>query len=148
MEMLHSSLPKLFLNFSIKKNFFSSIFSTSEIFGRIELKFKGIQATENVNYVGYNLQSAVADFGGLLGLFMGYSLLSFAELFYHCFASCLNKKKVEDEEKKIEKVENVIKIEEVWPELKKADIPQPNKINTSYNNDLFYPGTQVRRFLE
>ncbi|KAG5668531.1 hypothetical protein PVAND_016469 [Polypedilum vanderplanki] len=37
---------------------------------------------ENINFIGYTFQNFVADCGGLIGLFLGLSLLSIFEVFY------------------------------------------------------------------
>lgn len=38
----------------------------------------------------------IADFGGLLGLFMGCSILSIVEVIFHCIRACFKKGKVQE----------------------------------------------------
>jgi hypothetical protein len=45
------------------------------------------QITKTENFVAYKLQNFIADVGGLLGLFLGSSLLSLVELLYGCIPS-------------------------------------------------------------
>ncbi|KAG5669231.1 hypothetical protein PVAND_017123 [Polypedilum vanderplanki] len=54
---------------------------------RLEMSFDEFQIKSHENFVSYQLPNLIAELGGLLGLFMGCSLLSIIELFYFCFAS-------------------------------------------------------------
>lgn len=55
----------------------------------VEISFDQFQIKTNENYVAYKLQNLIAEFGGLLGLFMGCSVLSLIELLYFCFTSII-----------------------------------------------------------
>jgi hypothetical protein len=56
------------------------------------IRFNEHSIEEQENFVAYKLQNFIADFGGLLGLFMGCSLLSIVELIFHCIRACINKR--------------------------------------------------------
>jgi len=38
----------------------------------------------------------IADFGGLLGLFMGCSILSIVEVIFHCIRACFKKGQIQE----------------------------------------------------
>jgi amiloride-sensitive sodium channel len=46
---------------------------------------------EQENYLAYTLQNFVADFGGLVGLFLGFSVLSLVEIIYQIICNCNGK---------------------------------------------------------
>ena len=56
---------------------------SSALYAEIGIKFNDILIEEQDFFVGYKLQNFIADTGGLLGLFMGCSILSIVELIYY-----------------------------------------------------------------
>jgi len=54
---------------------------------RVTIFFEDFLVEEKMNFLGYKLQHFISDCGGLLGLFMGCSLLSIVEIIYHVFSS-------------------------------------------------------------
>jgi len=48
------------------------------------------------HFVAYDLQNFIADAGGLLGLFMGYSFLSIAEFLQNCIKYFRENRRVRD----------------------------------------------------
>lgn len=74
----------------------------------MELKFVGEYVEEVEHYVAYKLQNFISDIGGLLGLFMGCSVISIVEVFYlitNLFLNLLQKRRknvqiIQVEEKK------------------------------------------------
>jgi amiloride-sensitive sodium channel len=50
--------------------------------------FRDNTIEEREKYVAYNLENFVSDFGGLIGLFLGFSLLSIVELIHDFFKYC------------------------------------------------------------
>ncbi|KAG5674934.1 hypothetical protein PVAND_004878 [Polypedilum vanderplanki] len=65
----------------------------SEIFTAIVIVFEDFLITKKIGYVGYKLENFIAEIGGLLGLFMGSSLLSIVEMFYLCIKGIIQKRK-------------------------------------------------------
>lgn len=53
-----------------------------------------IEFEEQEHFVAYGLQNFIADAGGLLGLFMGYSFLSIAEFIHNCIKYFRDKRPV------------------------------------------------------
>lgn len=64
-----------------------SLFS-SDYFTRINLEFSSHVSQEYESYVAYSLQNFIADCGGLIGLFLGFSLLSILEMVYNTILFC------------------------------------------------------------
>lgn len=50
------------------------------------MKFLSHVVQEQENYVAYTLQNFISDCGGLIGLFLGFSLLTFVEKIYKSVA--------------------------------------------------------------
>jgi amiloride-sensitive sodium channel len=50
----------------------------------VVIYFKDIQFVTPIRSEVYGVMDFIADLGGLFGLFMGFSLLSFVELIYYC----------------------------------------------------------------
>lgn len=87
---------------------FGDLFFCSVTTSRLAIRFNDHTIQEQENFVGYKLQNFIgkkknysnfilkfvilADFGGLLGLFMGCSLLSIVELIFYCCAACFKRK--------------------------------------------------------
>ncbi|CAG9810022.1 unnamed protein product [Chironomus riparius] len=65
--------------------------SKSALYAEIGIKFNDILIEEQDFFVGYKLQNFIADTGGLLGLFMGCSILSIVELIYYLIKGIYNK---------------------------------------------------------
>ncbi|CAG9804870.1 unnamed protein product [Chironomus riparius] len=57
-------------------------------YAAVSIKFDESQIVKRTNYVTYKLQNFVADIGGLIGLFLGFSLLSLFDTFLK-ICSCL-----------------------------------------------------------
>jgi hypothetical protein len=58
----------------------------------IEVGIDKIDFEELEYFVTYSLQNFIADAGGLLGLFMGYSFLSIAEFIQKCIKYFITKR--------------------------------------------------------
>ena len=56
----------------------------------LEVQFVGEAVEEVEHYIAYKLQNFISDVGGLLGLFMGGSLISVVEIFYFLVKSIIN----------------------------------------------------------
>jgi amiloride-sensitive sodium channel len=54
--------------------------NTDHLFSHFDFVFAQHTVEEHTSYVAYSIQNFVADFGGLIGLFSGFSLLSIFEL--------------------------------------------------------------------
>lgn len=63
----------------------------SALYAEIGIRFNDILIEENDFFVGYKLQNFIADTGGLLGLFMGCSILSIVELIFYLLKGCYEK---------------------------------------------------------
>jgi hypothetical protein len=59
----------------------------------IAAKYAGHEAEEHTSYVAYTIQNFVADCGGLIGLFLGLSLLSIFELVCDAVVMCVKVRK-------------------------------------------------------
>ncbi|KAG5676491.1 hypothetical protein PVAND_006322 [Polypedilum vanderplanki] len=94
----------------------------TNIYSRMAIRFNEHSIEEQENFVAYKLQNFIADFGGLLGLFMGCSLLSIVELIFHCIRACINKRG--KNEMKLDQIEENIQTE--------------NRIHNQLNNKEFY----------
>ncbi|XP_070496595.1 pickpocket protein 28-like [Chironomus tepperi] len=66
--------------------------NSDEIITSIKIIFEEFLIDEQTNFVAYKLENFIAECGGLLGLFMGCSMLSIVELFYLCFKKITDKK--------------------------------------------------------
>jgi hypothetical protein len=60
------------------------------------MSFDEFQIKNHQNFVSYQLPNLIAELGGLLGLFMGCSLLSIIEIFYFCVASVAHVRKARE----------------------------------------------------
>lgn len=56
----------------------------------LDVQFVGETVEEVEHFVAYKLQNFISDAGGLLGLFMGCSLISVVEIFYFIIQSIIN----------------------------------------------------------
>mgnify|MGYP003406654927 FL=1 len=56
----------------------------------LDVQFVGETVEETEHYVAYKLQNFISDAGGLLGLFMGCSLISIVEILYFIVQSIIN----------------------------------------------------------
>lgn len=56
---------------------------------RLSAYFEDFLFQQQQYYVAYKLQNLVADFGGLLGLFIGCSLITIVEIFNLMIVPCL-----------------------------------------------------------
>lgn len=56
----------------------------------LEVQFVGETVEESERYIAYKLQNFISDAGGLLGLFMGCSLISIVEIFYFFINLAIN----------------------------------------------------------
>jgi hypothetical protein len=61
------------------------------------VEIEGYSIEEYENFISYTIQNFVADLGGLIGLFLGFSILSFVEIFYNCVTFCCRKKKIKEQ---------------------------------------------------
>ncbi|XP_070504703.1 pickpocket protein 28-like [Chironomus tepperi] len=68
----------------------------SNVYARMAIRFNDHSIDEQENYVAYKLQNFIADFGGLLGLFMGCSILSIVEVIFHCIRACFKRGQIEE----------------------------------------------------
>jgi Amiloride-sensitive sodium channel len=59
----------------------------------LTIQFSGFLVDEQERYIAYSIPQFVSDCGGLMGLFLGCSVLSLVEIFYHTIARCTEKKK-------------------------------------------------------
>jgi len=71
---------------------------------RVAVIFEDFLILEKQRYSAYNLQQFIADCGGLLGLFMGCSLLSIVEIFYHVTLNFMANRKKSREAKVLAQV--------------------------------------------
>ncbi|KAL7045139.1 hypothetical protein ACKWTF_002156 [Chironomus riparius] len=76
------------------KNFivFQNQSNITAIFTSIKVIFEEFLIDEQTSFVAYKLENFIAECGGLLGLFMGCSMLSIVELFYLCFKKITEKR--------------------------------------------------------
>jgi hypothetical protein len=58
----------------------------------IKIIFEDFIIDEQTYFVAYKLENFIAECGGLLGLFIGFSMLSIVELFYFCIKGILARK--------------------------------------------------------
>lgn len=78
----------------------------------MSIYFEDILIEEHENYLGYKLQHFISDCGGLLGLFMGCSVLSIVEIVYHLSTTLINRRKTEeDDDSRADSESNVTDIE-------------------------------------
>lgn len=61
-------------------------FSDGYIHSTLSIWFEDSQIIKRTNYVTYKLQNFMSDVGGLIGLFLGFSLLSLFELLLKVFS--------------------------------------------------------------
>jgi Amiloride-sensitive sodium channel len=55
---------------------------------------------EQERYIAYSIPQFISDCGGLMGLFLGCSVLSLVEIIYHTIDRYIDKKKQQRKEKK------------------------------------------------
>ncbi|KAG5672929.1 hypothetical protein PVAND_003017 [Polypedilum vanderplanki] len=72
-----------------KRNAFYHTTEVSKYYTHFHAGIKEHTAKEYTSYVAYTLQNFIADCGGLIGLFLGFSLLSIYEIFYDFIAFAL-----------------------------------------------------------
>ncbi|CAG9811450.1 unnamed protein product [Chironomus riparius] len=66
---------------------------------RFVIEFEDFLIESRENYSGYKLQHLISDFGGLLALFLGCSLISIIEIFYNVITGIFSKKRESEEQK-------------------------------------------------
>ncbi|XP_070498133.1 pickpocket protein 28-like [Chironomus tepperi] len=66
-------------------------FSKGDAVSRINFMFDDFEILEYEEYAAYSLHNFVADVGGLLGFFLGCSILSIIEIVYFIIETCLGK---------------------------------------------------------
>jgi hypothetical protein len=124
---------------------FLTDFLASSSEARLEMSFDEFQVKSSEISVTYQLPNLIAELGGLLGLFMGCSLLSIIELFYFCFASIvfIGKRRAakKSEEKEVRCVLPTYMQKLYFSELKTKHAALNNfqrefahKVNFSYHN--------------
>lgn len=82
--------------------------ANGKIFAYYQLKFHEFQYDEVESFVTYLLQNLIADCGGLLGLFMGISLLSMINTVLSFSSKLITRRKTEvlEESKKLSSISN------------------------------------------
>lgn len=69
------------------------IFSHSRVFASLNIQFGAFQVIENEHFVAYTLENFIAECGGLLGLFLGFSFTTVIDFIYRCMSACKAKKR-------------------------------------------------------
>lgn len=136
-----------FLALLHSKFLYSSIFSTT--YSNLVVTFTSETIEEVEKFITYKLQNFIADIGGLLGLFMGCSLISIVEIFF--FISHAIFSKSSENTKMQEKSTLEIRVDRNHEETKKTisnfmesaeakfeflllEIRQPDNLKSSLNN--------------
>jgi hypothetical protein len=97
---------------------------------------------EHENFLVYTLHDFISEFGGLIGLFMGFSILSLGELIFNCVFTCCNKREIKLNDKnsgKINKSKENLKISTFF--FNKNLLPgidQVNNKNTAFLVKIFW----------
>lgn len=90
-------------------------------------------------FVGYKIQNFISDFGGLLGLFMGCSLMSIVEVFFSIYIAILKlfPEKIKSSEITIstQKISYEEKFEKMQRDLNKLSMNQNYMIKKLMHSD-------------
>ncbi|XP_070508797.1 pickpocket protein 28-like [Chironomus tepperi] len=68
---------------------------------RFVVEFEDFLIESRESYLGYKIQHLISDFGGLLALFLGCSLISIIEIFYNIFTAIMTRKHKSDDQNEI-----------------------------------------------
>jgi uncharacterized membrane protein len=99
-----------------------------ETFTSVDIFFENFQVEEVTKFAAYNFSNFIADCGGLLGLFLGCSVLSIVELFYLLVMFVCKRKDKNLKKKKMTEIS--MKNNEIFiiKEFRKRDVENPFKV--------------------